>query len=530
MAKKGKKKKKEPPPPPAPESEVELVPAGPKDELPEPMLLHHGTITRMGKWSVAESKQHFVVLLHDGGTTVMLPLSYAGVVFVRERPSPETVALQRKLADAEAAKKAKEGPKTPFEEIKALDAEIKATEDEIAAIPEGVKLTADGGRTEGPDGLPTAAECRFAVAGAPPPPPKPGWFKAADYMFRFSSPTAPPDPDAAPEAPPVRSADKTAVVEIVPIAESTTGSPFQLTLSAGGGCVATVRTDGEPHVLAPGPPADLRNLVPLPDIGGGTWQVRALVRFQGWELLRSMLCAKVSDRVSLAVREALAQEAQAGAAENPWAACRCLVHLLVSMEAPQEVVRSVVAVGAAALVETPAVNRYVRELRSPCAVRSAPDIPGWCIATVKDGVEPVHMRRQNLTFYHEVSGLYVALPPVSAGEFFMHAGKGAAVDDSFINGGFAVSHATAIDAEGNQEPADSAATMLFCRFRKAVCRDSLPVGRYIFGPWMIIAQPTQFTCLEVKSLHPAAPAFSIKLSLEGTATFNSATNRGFRLQ
>ncbi len=144
----------------------------------------------------------------------------------------------------------------------------------------------------------------------------------ADYLVRLSYPTAPLDPDA-PSV--LRSADKTAVVEVVPQPELATGSPFQLTLSAGGGCLATVQAEGEPHVLAPVPPMDLRNLVPLPDIGGGTWQLRALVRFQGFELLRSMLCAKVSERVMLAIREALAQEAAAGAAEHPWVMGRSLV-------------------------------------------------------------------------------------------------------------------------------------------------------------------------------------------------------------
>ena len=83
-------------------------------------------------------------------------------------------------------------------------------------------------------------------------------FKIADYYVRLSYPTTPPDPDA-PSV--LRSADLTAVVEVVPQAELATGSPFQLTLSAGGGCLATVQSEGEPHVLAPVPPVDLRNLV-----------------------------------------------------------------------------------------------------------------------------------------------------------------------------------------------------------------------------------------------------------------------------
>ena len=466
MAKKGKKKK-EPPPPPKPESEVELLPG--KDGGAETVVLHTGTIARMGRWTVTEAKQNFVVVLHDAGTAVMLPAAYAGVVFARERPSPEVVTLQRKLAEAEKAKEDKKGAQATFDEMKALDADIKALQTDLAAQPEGVKLTSDGQRTEGPDGLPTAAECSDAVAGAPPPPPSPGWFKIADYLLRLSYPTAPLDPDA-PSV--LRSIEKTGVIEIVPLTGLATGSPFQLTLSAGGGCVATVQTEGDPHVLAPVPPVDLRNLVPLPDIGGGTWQLRALARFQGFELLRSMLCAKVSERVMLAVRETLAQEA--AAVDNQWVMRRSLIHLLVTMEAPQEVVRSVVAIGGAAVVETPPLVRYVRELRSPCVCSE------WCIATVRDGVEPVHNRRNNLVFYHEGSGLYVALPPVSAGEFFMHSqAQARESNDSFIHGGFAVSHATAIDAEGVQAPADSAATMLFCRFRKTVCRDKLPVGRFV---------------------------------------------------
>lgn len=168
MAKKGKKKK-EAPPPPKPESEVELLPG--KDGAAQPV----GPITRMGRWSVATSKQGFVVIKHDAGTTVMLPSSYGGVVFARERPSPEVVSLQRKLADAKAAKAEKQGAQATFEEINALDAEIKALQDDLDAQPEGVKLTADGHFSECPDGLPTAAECAEAVAGAPPPPPPPGW-------------------------------------------------------------------------------------------------------------------------------------------------------------------------------------------------------------------------------------------------------------------------------------------------------------------------------------------------------------------
>jgi hypothetical protein len=142
------------------------------------------------------------------------------------------------------------------------------------------------------------------------------------------------------------------------------------------------------------------------------------------------------------------------------------------MEAPQEVVRSVVAIGGSEVVQTGSLARYVRELRAPCSCSE------WSIATVKDGVEPVHERRNNLVFYHEGSGVYIALPPASMGEFYMHSQKRES-DDSFIHGGFAVSHATAIDAEGMQAPADSAATMLFCRFRKTVCRDKLPAGRFV---------------------------------------------------
>ena len=81
MGKKGKGK--EPPPPPTPESEVELLPG--KDGAAEPVVLDGVGTTRMGRWSVALAKQGFVVVVHDAGTTVMLPSSYAGVVFARER-------------------------------------------------------------------------------------------------------------------------------------------------------------------------------------------------------------------------------------------------------------------------------------------------------------------------------------------------------------------------------------------------------------------------------------------------------------
>ena len=172
MAKKGKKKK-EPPPPPKPESEVDLLPGN--GGAAEPVVLHAGTITRMGRWSAATAKQGFVVLVHDAGTTVMLPTSYAGVVFARERASSEVMSLQKKLAEVENKKAEQRGPKAKAEDIKALDDEIKALQTDLGAHPEGVRLTADGHRTEGPDGLPTAAECTDAVAGAPPPPQPPGW-------------------------------------------------------------------------------------------------------------------------------------------------------------------------------------------------------------------------------------------------------------------------------------------------------------------------------------------------------------------
>jgi hypothetical protein len=172
MAKKGKKKK-EPPPPPKPESEVDLLPGN--GGAAEPVVLHAGTITRMGKWSVATAKQGFVVLVHDAGTTVMLPTSYAGVVFARERASSEVVSLKKKLAEVETKKAELRGPKAKADDIKALDDEIKALQADLDTHPEGVKLTADGHRTDGPDGLPTAAECAEAVAGAPPPAPPPGW-------------------------------------------------------------------------------------------------------------------------------------------------------------------------------------------------------------------------------------------------------------------------------------------------------------------------------------------------------------------
>ena len=174
MGKKGKGKK-EPPPPPTPESEVELLPGNSKDGGTEPVVLDGGGTARMGRWSVAVAKQGFVVVVHDAGTTVMLPSSYAGVVFARERASAEVVSLREKLADAEKRKAEQQGAQAKFEDIKALDAEIRAVQADLDAQPEGVKLTADGHRTEGPDGLPTAAECADAVAGAPPPLLPPGW-------------------------------------------------------------------------------------------------------------------------------------------------------------------------------------------------------------------------------------------------------------------------------------------------------------------------------------------------------------------
>ena len=117
MAKKGKKKK-EAPPPPAPESEVELAPPSDARAVPD------GGAS-FGRWSlVTLPKRSFAVLLHEGGTAVMLPAKYEAFVYARERPSPEMVALQRRLAERLEAKKAKAGPTAKFEEIQALDAEI----------------------------------------------------------------------------------------------------------------------------------------------------------------------------------------------------------------------------------------------------------------------------------------------------------------------------------------------------------------------------------------------------------------------
>ena len=100
MAKKGKKKK-EAPPPPAPESEVELAPPSDAPAVPD------GGAS-FGRWSlVTLPKRSFAVLLHEGGTAVMLPAKYEAFVYARERPSPEMVALQRRLAERLEAKKAK---------------------------------------------------------------------------------------------------------------------------------------------------------------------------------------------------------------------------------------------------------------------------------------------------------------------------------------------------------------------------------------------------------------------------------------
>jgi len=349
MAKKGKKKK-EAPPPPAPESEVELAPPSDAPAVPD------GGAS-FGRWSlVTLPKRSFAVLLHEGGTAVMLPAKYEAFVYARERPSPEMVALQRRLAERLEAKKAKAGPTAKFEEIQALDAEIAEAQGAIDAQPEGLKLSASGVRIQaraagaGPKaeeaeahdaaaaaaqaaiaGLPSAQECREAVPEERPLPPPPGWYKAGEYFLRYCAPTAAAMAAAQqdPDVPPMRSPDATAVLEVVPESEVTQKTAFQLTLSASGGCVATVTPGREPHVLAPVPSADLQRLVVLPDIGGGTWQLRALARFQATELLRSMFCGKVAARASLAVRESLAQEATA--ADNPWARERKTTTLVLDL-------------------------------------------------------------------------------------------------------------------------------------------------------------------------------------------------------
>ena len=95
------------------------------------------------------------------------PMNTARELEIQREKRADNARMQAEKDEREAQAK--------FEDIKALDAEIRAVQADLDAQPEGVKLTADGHRTEGPDGLPTAAECADAVAGAPPPLSPPGW-------------------------------------------------------------------------------------------------------------------------------------------------------------------------------------------------------------------------------------------------------------------------------------------------------------------------------------------------------------------
>lgn len=342
----------------------------------------------------------------------------------------------------------------------------------------------------------------------------PGWFSRDGWLFRFCTPTAVQDPNdpilRGRSEPTSVHTQMTSVLEVMHSSELANGvSAMQLTLSASGGCTLTSRGGGgDPAIIAPVPARDVHALLALPAVGGGSWQLRTLVRFQAFDVLRTLLCNGATQvaagaydgtaRAKRCVADALQEEAKAGSTKHSsWVAQRALIHLLVDAEAPQEIVRAVVTIGGDAVAMSARLARYISELRSPCRVGD------WCINVVKDD-----SRRHNLVLYHAAKEVYIGLHPESGGSFALHSPN---------------VHATIVSKDGGQQHAASA--VLFCRFRKLVCRQPLPEGRYVFGQWTITCRPSIFTCLEVHHSFLADMKFKLSLSAQGSATFTNCTGR-----
>jgi hypothetical protein len=372
--------------------------------------------------------------------------------------------------------------------------------------------------------LPTNEQCVDAatvtsVAGTTSTVP-PGWFSRDGWLFRFCAPTAPQDPNGpilrGRSEPTAVVTQMTSVLEVVHSTELASGSSsaFQLTLSASGGCVLTTRGGGgDPVTVAPVPARDVHALVALPAVGGGSWQLRTLVRFQAFETLRTLLCNGATRvaagagfdgtaRARRCVADALAEEEKATSGTLPghvasWATQRALIYLLVDTEAPQEIVRAVVTIGSSAVTMSARLECYIRELRSPCRVGD------WCINVVKDD-----SRKHNIVLYHTEKEVYIGLHPESGGTFALHSPN---------------VHATNVSKDGGQQHAPSA--VLFCRFRKLVCRQPLPEGRYVFGQWTISCRPSIFSCLEIHHSGLTDTKFKLTLSAQGSATFTNCRGK-----
>ena len=183
------------------------------------------------------------------------------------------------------------------------------------SIPDDdVQVKSDGQEATGAfDMLPSPGECASKFDGSPPTE-LPGWFffreeRRADHggawLVRFCSLPKPTPDDQAYIG---RTVDSVSLLEITHSSELDLKSPMQILLTAGGGCSYTVRAGGNPYPLVTIPAADLHALTVLPPIGGGSWQLRALVRLQAWEILHSMFCGMASERTKCLVSDTLDQE------------------------------------------------------------------------------------------------------------------------------------------------------------------------------------------------------------------------------
>ena len=165
-------------------------------------------------------------------------------------------------------------------------------------------------------------------------------------------------------------------------------SRCEIVLTGGGSVAFTARDGGEPLLLEEPSSMELRALAVLPPIGGAAWQLRALVMFQAWDIIRSELkFASLSPRAWRLVTDALDrgarfcpllrrrttpharihqpqaavgppeargraadEEAAAEVAKNrafigklspDWVAYRGLLPTLLMVEAPQDIVRCI---------------------------------------------------------------------------------------------------------------------------------------------------------------------------------------------
>jgi len=337
-------------------------------------------------------------------------------------------------------------------------------------------------------------------------------------------------------------------------------SRCEIVLTGGGSVAFTARDGGEPLLLEEPSSMELRALAVLPPIGGAAWQLRALVMFQAWDIIRSELkFASLSPRAWRLVTDALDRDEEAAAevAKNrafigklspDWVAYRGLLPTLLMVEAPQDIVRCIhdaiarpaalgklsklgasapgglklgsgmegsVARAERVLVDVP-IQQYLHDLRSPCLVGV------WALLLLKDTTPAPHLRRQHLCIVSQESGVHVALHPQSNGSFMFYSSQGAAAEKWSSGGGRGMGSVLRIEPNGHHA---ATSLSLFWRFLHTRCKVPLGAGKYTFGTWLLQVEPATHTAIVLRNTQ-AGSEFRLNLSRDGGATFVSTSGEG----